>query len=246
MPVTNGAGHSDYTPIKQDVFWKVSGQLLGASSYVCRRPWAWDTLHAYDLTAGPGCAPDGTPGSPLLLAKHGASLGVPFHLLACEKNADAAVELVPRLEPYDFAEVLLGDHRDTLPRWLADNTPPKPTFGICYFDPNGTESLPLDLYDHLNRARATRTIDLLINVTATARKRQHDFDSLRLELEAVPKDYKFIRKPETAWHWVYFVGTNWKDAKFKRMGFVPLDSQEGQDYLWTATHTRDEPNPYAE
>lgn len=239
-PVTNGAGHSEYTPEKQDVCRKLHGHLLGAAANVARRrTWASDFVLPLDLTGGAGRTPDGDPGSPLIFAE--MQLRAPMRLVVCERNPVALRELIPNLDPYPFATILPGDHNDTVPRWYAANGPKRPTLGVCYFDPNGTESLPLNLYDWMDRTRALRPLDITVNVTATARKRQQDFDSLREELEAVPKRFKFIRKPQTAWHWVFFVATNWIGAEVtKRADLVPLDSLEGQDHLWTATHRRDD------
>lgn len=237
MPVKDGAGYSELTDSKQEMFRRILIAHMSTSRAVMlKNPVRADQRYWYfDLYAGWGKHPDGSIGSPAIfidvLDHHG--IDCEAHLFEQHKKA------VPLLTEFCSSEPRLTMH-------AADNRQfaaliPEPCdslwrFGLLYIDPNGSPLLTRHMKPFVQSARWSR-IDLLLHVPAGTMKRSHgahsDKGHLPLDdyIEQLNKRYWIINNQGGSHgaQWTFLLGTNWEKLDdFRRLGFVRVDSPEGR------------------
>jgi len=243
MPIDNGAGHSDYTIIKQRDFERVLGTIIGvARSPRCMgQAWAHKEFLYFDLNAGPGVV-GGIEGSPLIFARRALEMGLPFRAFFFEQSnenvrrlSDALADLCERRGvSTDRLQIIPGDHNRTVPWFVAEHLAKLPrdwVYGLAYGDGNGRDDSPFGALAVLSK-RFPR-VDHLVNVNTAIYKRvrgaRPDARFLMDDLAGITKEFRLIREPAGRWGWTMVLMTKWgKVPELREIGFRRLDSEEGR------------------
>jgi hypothetical protein len=243
MPIEHGAGHSEYTAIKQRDFEKVLSTFLRvARSPRCMgQHWAHKEYLYFDLNAGPGYV-NGIEGSPLIFARRALTERVPFREILFEADNDNVGRLSDALcnlcasrgVSADRIQVVPGDHNKTVPWFIAEHLGSLPRggcYGLAYGDGNGRDDSPFGPLAAI--AERFSLVDLLVNVNSGIYKRVRgahpDARFLENDLAGIDKKFSLIRKPAGQWGWTMVLMTNWANVpEFREIGFRRLDSEEGR------------------
>lgn len=252
-----GQGNSDNTPIKQEsyaYFLYVHADIVMAM----QKKWAWIDRHYYliDINAGTGSNADGTEGSIRLAQRIIRERGHKLIAWAIEKRHDAVEQLRLALGDVSPFTILEGDNAALLQKALLpkDSTA---KYGLVYADPNGAYDFPLDtiVAFFANHHRATKYLDLLVSISATALKRSKGTGILKYKLsdimQRVDKKYWYLREPRPGdpWTWTMLLGINWPlwpeltiplDGQSRTLEFRRVSNPEWQHVVDRLTMTMQE------
>lgn len=241
MPVRKGVGQSESTRIKQFVFEKASGHLVGAAVMAARnhaRPCV-----VADMTAGRGYYPQTQlDGSPLILAKHVAffrahpKVGIGARFLCVEHNRHALAELQRHMsERYpDLPVEYFKDQKAAL------DTIPSDAYGLTYWDPNGYSSPRNGLNKELLASFGSTHdhMDILITRACLAGRRvmsaEHCKDNaLPIDgyLRLTGKSRFYLLEYATHDWWTFGFASNWEKRPEGKLWFHPIESEEAQRLL---------------
>lgn len=247
MTDRTGYRRSPNTAIKQSHLRHILHQTMGRINGVrLSKSWACQHMPIYfDLFAGPGREPDGTPGSPLIFCEIAAQQPYPFEAHFYEYDAETALQLAQHLtnDPND---------RDTYHLHTANNMtvaevlPVRPIrwrYGIAYADPSNA-----DLVGSLNPLRliaiAYPHVDIVLNYAAASWKRQIELDHYQCLLDLLPtfpKQRWFIREPIDCFQWTMLIGTNYLDYRAsERRRWHDIRTTRGNELLMRAALTREQ------
>ncbi len=248
MPVENGMGLSDATPIKQMHFCELLKTHVCATKaiFTKNKDWLHPCYYFFDITAGSGYSVSGDKGSPLLFGNIAHQLKLQFKAVCIEREKKNATQLKKYLAKHPSFTVVHGNHEDVLPGHYIQSGS-KWQFGLLYVDPNGIFNIG-SLYSFFKH-RAHSKIDVLINCNATAIKRArkspacHEDLTLYQRIAVIPKKHWIVREPYGPHQWSFLIGTNW-DAfpKFEHLGFYKVESVRGQEIFDRLNFTAEERN----
>lgn len=243
MPVTNGIGHSDWTPEKQDMFRR----FLGIHFRMAKTAMAKHKRTRYyyfDLNAGTGVTPDGKKdGSPLIFIQEAERAAIEYNAHMIEVNPDNFKCLDRNLAYFGIAayrsRAILADHNDYMasfcvPRYRGE-------FGLFYTDPTGIDDLPFETLARLSHYWGKA--DILMALSAANLKRvgvAHGRPRLIDYLRSIKKRRWVIREPRGKHQWTFLYGTNGPAPRWAKQGWHPVTSPEGTDILLRLSLTREE------
>jgi hypothetical protein len=241
-PRDRGAGYSAYTATKLAHLRDVLRLLLGIHRRNLEKPWCDPRMLIVDSTSGPG-DPGGLDGSPLICTQLAAQLGVPLQHVLCDRHPEA-IASVRQLCPH--ATVLEGDHADTIPAWIAAQSPGRKRAGVFLFDGNGGDPLPTATIEAFYAAAKHSMVDLVANVAANdGYKRQQRAERLLHDLERIPKKDVLVRgvvpnAGDRGHQWAMVVATNYPPLSWKGLRFKRLDTDAGRSIVLSLSYTPDE------
>ena len=228
-------GYSGVTPIKQKHFREVLAAHLKITQHVIDR-WRRNghkhdhKYNYYDLTAGAGYDENDNPGSPIIFLQMIKNMDMPYNAVFLEENKKHAEELQNVVN--QKAWVINSDYCNELMK--CDDRLHKRKFGLLYVDPNGI--FDVESIKYFTNIFTYATIDILINCNSTAIKRvrissrHQEKRTLYERMVEIKKTKWLVRKPEGKHQWTFLLGTNMrKFPEFKKINFVDLNSDEGQD-----------------
>jgi three-Cys-motif partner protein len=271
MPVIDSIGQSDYTRLKQDilgVFLNVHTKIVKGITE--RFGWADNQYLYLDLNAGPGVYGD-IEGSPIVFIKTARRNKLKFRAILTEKEIVHCNSLIDRLDclsegnifdiacqmiPYsnvvgscvgrgDVVVVCNEDNENTIKsmKTFYSEKDVKSPFGLIYMDPNGCQVRFGELKDLLSQSKLSR-LDLLINLSASAIKRNRHNDSVKSIMDSISgikKKHWLIRKPYGKWQWTFLLGTNWVNfPELEKIDFVSMDSEKGRQYINKVNYSAEE------
>jgi three-Cys-motif partner protein len=228
-----GVGYSKDTQFKQDCVGKIFAADLSISRKVLDRHPRWHRNPVcVDLTAGCGVV-NGADGSPLIMLETARRLGITVDAYLIEQNHAAVAELRTHLDQRGLqATVLAGDHTS---RWAdverALGARARWSVGLVYLDLNGVEQ-PWDLLGRI--AQVCPRLDLLLSLAPAYRKwhaaQGRDDGRLIERVSGIGKQHIVLRRPAGHGQWtlVLLSNTDFLTGHFRRQGFRPLGSPEGQ------------------
>lgn len=247
MPVENGVGRSDNTPLKQQhlrdilrLHIAIVKAIQVKHSYADRRYRYWD------LTAGPGHY-EGADfvGSPLVFLQEARAAGVPYLAHLFESRKETAEELAGCVSGDSSVFLHPSPYQDELLQTVERGS--RSQYGMIYADPNG--AIPdLQSIAALLSTNECRCVDVLLQIAANdAYKRPRcawpDKESLRAVMQTIGKDGWLIRakQPGDKAQWTFLLGTWWRGMpQWKKQGFHWVDSPEGKAILDELDYTRAE------
>jgi len=250
MPIKNGIGYSETTPLKQHHFRENIRVHLRIVRGIMQKYPAWGdgVYHYFDLNAGSGLV-DGVSGSPLIFIEesmHYPTLNV--HAVLIEINKSNAESLARNLALYHATnckiDVRCGDHADVLPEFFTSKR--TKSFGLVYTDPTGSIP-PFDLLAEMASVPCYEKTDFLISCSATTIKRVRGCSKCPSDkyltdyLNTIDKKYWNVREPLGRHQWTLLIGSNWNAyPSFKNLGFYSADSLEGRKVLSKLNFTEKE------
>ena len=240
MPITNGVGEGELTPLKINHLAKIFGMHLAVTQAVLNKnPYFQQQYRYIDLTAGKGTSPTGLQGSPLVFIKQAESdkFKKAYRADLIEKNNKNLREL--RNKIHDLAHnnhwqvtnkthFHLGSYEQTIPNILTRVNRKK--LGLAFVDPSGnTPDFDTLQYIAENRPR----MEILIYLSTTNLKREYQYTNKLLSdyMASLDKGHWLIRKP-ISWDshkWTFLLASNsdiFKD--YKSIDFLQLESDEAQ------------------
>ena len=238
MPVINHVGQSEYTKTKEVHYAKLLGMHVNIAerairNNLCFRP----SYLLIDATAGSGILEDGTPGSPVIAVDRLRKMSTPFKALFIEEQPEVFAQLDFHVSQDDSVQLRWARYQDVINEMALRYD--RNQLGLLYIDPNGTPD-----FDALCQfARARPRMEILISVTATGYKRSGKVERHLDEwLRRIGKQYWLIRKPYTAWHWTFLLGSNYPgfNKPYKGIDVEPVTSDLGKGWLECASYTATE------
>ena len=197
-----------------------------------------------DLNGGPGrlCDDDGRlfDGSPLIAANALFSADIPHRTVHFERDAKACRNLAAVMHPdsFPYSTVISGDFQAGVSAWLDENPPHGYRYGLVYSDPIGD---PIPVAEFNLFATHSPRVDLLAYVAANSQYKRRGAHRLGEDVAAVRKRHALIRELATAHEFTFVLFTNWTDfPAWRKQGFYPIDSHDGQRILYKASTTREE------
>jgi hypothetical protein len=239
---------SRHTPEKQELLKVIARTYLTVQSHVIRRGGWHPVVGLWDLHAGPGRFPDGTPGSPLIFETILHDLNLPHETWFFEANRREVAHLRSALTADRFCAdgVIPGNHYQTIHTHVA-KLPciTRPRMGLIYSDSNGAR-IPVEVIRRILDLRGYDRIDVLIHAGARSYKRQRaaGLDPFRYadDLRALGKRHVMIRELGTSQDWTFVVATNWPmPAAFR--DFHPITTEQGRCLLTKLDQSERERNP---
>lgn len=242
MPVEDGIGYGELTPLKIEHLSKIVGMHLAITQAVINKtPQFSQSYRFIDLTSGRGFTPNGLKGSPLVFLEQAESMGfqLPYRADFIERDSDNLDGLKMNIEktlPQENQSsrdlnFFLGSYEKVLPEILKYQDSRE--LGLIFVDPTGElpdfEALK---YVALQRPR----MEILIYLSTTNIKRVHHLTEKTLSdyMTEIGKKHWLIRKP-VPWDshkWTFLLGSNTSIFKnYKSIEFLRLDSDEAQSFF---------------
>lgn len=230
MPVENGVGVSEKTPIKEQDF----GIFLRWHFIIVKSVWQrWNipngVYHYFDANAGPGYHESrDCPGSPMVFLATAKQMGIPYEAHFVEEDECIANALSKRVGKSPQAHTYCENNMQALPRLLR--AIPLNRFGLIYFDPNGPPDF--DLISKISGMPETQKLDLLVRCSATSVKRVRQYTGRRLteQLARINKQIWIIKEigQGDPHQWTFLLGTNYANQRdWAREGWLRGDSVAG-------------------
>lgn len=214
-----------------------------------RYEWAYRRFAYFDLHAGPGLDEGGNAGSPLVVLERARALAVPLDAVLFEQDHERAEHLGACMAARGRGEMVLvhpGRCEDGLGPAidaLSARARLSAVYGLVYADPTTVVPWPTLVL----AARRLERADILISLPAATEKRLlgagliEPADALRAALGKINKRRWFIRTLMRHHQFTFLLGTNYADMKdIKRIGLVPLESEQGQRLFTKAAYTHAE------
>lgn len=249
MPVSNGVGYGEHTPLKQEHFEKMLGLHMDITTQVQRnwkeKDWTGPDLDRYyyfDINAGAGSDPTGLIGSPLIFIKQARIHHLDFKAVLIERELENYRQLSNVIGDSRIT-IECGDHNDVLPNYFVGGPQ---RFGLVYADPSGTIP-PFDLLGQMSRQPVYKRLDICIYVHATNIKRirrsslTNEKRCLRDFLDGIDKKQWIVREPVGQEQWSFLIGSNWINfPDWQKEGFHSYTSVKGKEILDRLTYTVEE------
>lgn len=194
------------------------------------------TARLFDLHGGHG-------DSARLLYWAACRYRLPFELWVFEQRPKSAAALQKYFSDEPRIHVVPGDHASSIiPTLRALRRAGSWTYGLVFVDPCD-DVIPLDVIDKILHEPGHKTIDVMIHLAATSRKRVRGagFPRARLldELRGIDKEHAFLRVYPGAQQWHFYFATNW-DRYTMLTEWMRAESPEGQTHLIRLDSTRKE------
>lgn len=240
MPITDGVGEGELTPLKINHLAKIFGMHLAVTQAVLNKNLYYQQQYRYiDLTAGKGVSPTGLQGSPLVFIEQAESdkFKKAYRADLIEQNDKNLHEL--RKKVHDLAHnnhwqiankiyFHLGGYEQTIPNILTHTN--NKELGLAFVDPSGSTP-DFDTLRHIaeNRPR----MEILIYLSTTNLKREYQYTNKLLSdyMTSLDKKHWLIRKP-ISWDshkWTFLLASNSNIFKdYKSVGFLRWESEEAQ------------------
>ena len=251
MPINNGIGTSDYTPIKQDklkAFLNMHLRIARGAIKNKKFPNTNESYYFIDMNAGTG-SNNGYDGSPKIFMNSVHKLNIKFKAYFIEKRPENHSQLIDNLQCYRNGSTngeiypLLGDHKEWLPRIANIINEKTVNFGLIYTDPTG-KTPPFEALAEVSSLKHFLKTDILINCPATNLKRLvGKFRKAHLSeyLEPINKKYWLIGEPFGRHCWSLLFGCNWnKYPSLESKGLYHLSSGEGQEIFHRLNYSKKE------
>ncbi len=245
MPVKNGQGESEETPVKQSQFRAfLNIQMMAAKSVMRTQKWCnGDYYQYFDLYSGCGRWGANQKGSPLLFLDAIEQHDLPFRAVFIDKEAINIEQLKDEIPNYQrtFCTVLAEDNKLAMRPYLKVEKG-KPRMGLIYADPNGL--VCWDILAWMSHMKRYERTDLLVYFSANRGLKLHrrsnptKYEYLTEYLEQIDKSEWVIRQPRTNFEWLFLYGTQWHDKPtWEKAGWYDLNSKRGREILFKCNFT---------
>jgi three-Cys-motif partner protein len=247
MPKINGIGLSEYTDLKQRVFFNLIKQNIVTVDAICKKKnWSNYRYLYIDATSGNGWY-EGIKGSPLqfwdAINSLKRILNLEIRAYFIEQNKNILNELNDNLPPNCKRNSILihGKYCDCIPSIYKSEGS---NFGILYIDPNGI--IDFEFLTDISKTRYMKMTDILLNCNATSIKRTrkafNNIDELINLIKRINKKRWFVSEYRGPYQWAFFLGTNSKNFIPHSNGikFYDISSDFGERILHKLNYTKEE------
>jgi hypothetical protein len=237
MAVIDKVGYSETTLQKQEDFIKIFRMLCSIWKGTIRQSQAGNQILYFDLNAGHGIGHKiPIVGSPVIAAMTLKEFELPHLGFVCEVYHPNVLTLTRALMAYSDFQVVQGDNRNALIKYLPKANQSGFHYGLVYADPNNYPISEFNFLKDFGLIQGCSRLDVLISFSATTIKRTDnahaDKHNLSKYLQGANKKKWYIRKlMDGHHHWSFLFGTNWRQFPDYFCDFYTLNSPEGQEIL---------------
>jgi hypothetical protein len=240
MRATAKYRYSEHTRHKQESLQRLLELNIIIVKEMMKRNYASNFYLHYDIHAGPGKAPDGTYGSPLIFLRTAKRLGIKHHAHFYDCDVPTFEKLLDAVGDNKFANCHMKDHNEIINK-LKLSKPDDRQYGTIYVDPSDT-TLPIDLL--VEFGRVFPKLDVIINFGCAGHKRACKLDGyVRLDeyLKKI-KPHWAIRKPIGKHQWSMMIGSNFPGGypAWERQGFYSTRNENGRELLQRLSYTKED------
>ncbi len=238
MPIKNGIGQSQYTPIKLTHLRQIMETHIAITSAVINKNTYWNKQYLYiDATAGPGYYPGDAElhkGSPMIFAESIENNKMPYEAYFIEQDTNHLKTLISHIPANFQCNPRHGCYEDIIP--VITNQEDKKQLGLLYIDPNNV--MPdINTIKHVSEYRPK--MEILVYLAAAALKRTDK--QLVNYIESGKKSW-LIRKSFGKWQYTFLLGTNSPDRifhnKFESIDMFSLDTAKGKERFERMQYTK--------
>jgi len=251
MPTIDGVGYSESTKIKIMHLEKIFEWHLAVTQAVLNKYAKYRSYYRYvDLTAGKGCTPDGTKGSPIVFLEHAESSNFTTQYKAdfIECNPQNLDELKVSISTLTTKQgwpnrkhgFHLSEYEQAIPNLFSAKNLTE--LGLVFVDTSGD----LPNFESLRYIAEMRPrMEILIYVSSTNVKRLHQYTDMRLKdyMDRVGKTYWLFRKP-ISWDkhkWTFLLGSNTNLFQdYKKIDVFRLDTKTGEEEFYKVNLTKEQ------